>query len=262
MPSVAQERTTLTQIAGGVLDVLAGYHSQINGPSTTMLSTTDFVVQYLDPIRELLGDANLVALVAHAEKINCSIQTAYNMIRYEYASRGLAAPTLPWRYDRASSLPAIRVIISNHIMRENAKALRGWQAAGFLTHILQAIHETEHTEESKALVVLAEQIITLSCELPGSLAIRGLERRAQLSSTDSWNVFVGSWNRTDVLICDSILPADAERCGKVLQGLRLSAFYWRLPDAPQDLKLLGVSSDATHPLSLIFESGNAGPETL
>ena len=82
-----------------------------------------------------MGNVNLVVLVAHADRINFLIQRAYNRIRYDYASRGLAAPTLPWRY--VSSLPAIRAIINNETMRENAKALRGWRAAGFLTHILQ-----------------------------------------------------------------------------------------------------------------------------
>ena len=41
-----------------------------------------------------------------------------------------------------------------------------------------------------------------------------MRRGHQLWSTDMWNLFAGSWRRSDVVICDLILPsATAERDG-------------------------------------------------
>jgi len=95
----------------------------------------------------------------------------------------------------------------------------------------------------------------MSNELPLSFVLLHVRRGSQLQSTSRWNVFTGSWCRSEVVIYDMILPSAVAERDEAMQGLRLWAFSSCLHD---DFGLLGVTSDVVHPLSLVFDIADRG----
>jgi len=238
-----------------LLEFLIRAIANLNAPSTDISAIVAFVTRYIDPIRGLLSDITLVTMVAQADEVNILLQTAYNRVRFDYASQGLTAPPFPYNYELFSSHPALLVIVRNPVMSQSATMLQGWRATSFLDHILQALRGAQN-EEFEAL---AQELITQSSQLPNSLVLRGVRRGARLFPNDSCNNFAGLRNGSEVVMCDLILPSSAQERDEALQRLRLYAFSLR---AHNDPTFLGVSSDAIHPLSLVFQGTTPGAVNL